>query len=218
MAESGAPTESAAASVYQLRVVVAEVSPLIWRRLLVSTTTTIAELHTVLQTAFDWDGDHLHRFVFHGAEYGISYPGGVGFRDDPRQIRLGELGLRATERFAYHYDFTAGWRLHLRVEQIVAAEPDRVYPRCVGGRRAGPPEDWGGPRAFTERTQPHLVFDAVRRAAALLQPLLADDLATLLAHRDELAALLPLLGLERFDRRALNQALAKQPTTRRSVA
>jgi len=87
------------------------------------------------------------------------------------------------------------------------------------GAGPGPPEDWGGPWAFTERTQPHLVFAAVRRAAALLQPLLADDLATLLAHRDELAGLLPLLGLERFDQGALNQALAKQPTTtRRSVA
>lgn len=89
---------------------------------------------------------------------------------------------------------------------------------CRWGRRAGPPEDWGGPWAFTDRTQPHLVFATVRRAAALLQPLLTDDLATLLAHRDELAGLLPLLGLERFDRRALNQAPAKQPTTRKSVA
>jgi len=54
--------------VYQLRVVVAGVSPLIWRRMLVSCDTTIADLHTVLQTALDWVGDHLHRFVFHGAE------------------------------------------------------------------------------------------------------------------------------------------------------
>jgi len=84
--------------------------------------------------------------------------------------------------------------------------------------RGRPTRDWGGPWAFTEHTQPHRVFAAVYRAAALLQPLLADDLAILLAHRDELAGLLPLLGLERLDRRALNQALAKQPTTRRSVA
>ena len=47
---------------------------------------------------------------------------------------------------------------NLRVEQIVVAQPDRVYPRCVGGAGPGPPEDWGGPWAFTERTQPHLVF------------------------------------------------------------
>ncbi len=153
-----------------------------------------------------------------GREYGIGYVGGPGFRDDAHQVALADLGLRATERFAYHYDFTDDWRLDLRVEQIVAVQVGRSYPRCTGGRRAGPPEGCGGAWAFLEQTQPHLVFAAVCRAAALLQPLLADDLATLLAHRDELAGLLPLLGLERFDRRALNQALAKQPTTTRSVA
>ena len=52
------------------------------------------------------------------------------------------------------------------------------------------------------------MFDAVLRAAALLQPLFDDDLATPADHREELAALLPLLGLERFDRRAVNRALA----------
>jgi hypothetical protein len=37
------------------------------------------------------------------------------------------------------------WRLDLRVEQITDARSARVYPRCTGGRRAGPPEDWAGP-------------------------------------------------------------------------
>ncbi|MGH3722050.1 MAG: plasmid pRiA4b ORF-3 family protein [Pseudonocardiaceae bacterium] len=78
-------------AVYQLRVVLAGVSPLIWRRLLVPAEATIAELHAVLQAAFGWGGEHLHRFVIHGTEYGISSLGGPGFRDDARGICLGEL-------------------------------------------------------------------------------------------------------------------------------
>src|SRR5664280_3086303 len=117
------------------------------------------------------------RFVIHRAEYGISYAGGVGCRDDPHRVHLADLGLRPTERFVDDYDFTAGWRLDLRLEQVRAAEAGRVYRRCTGGRRAGPPAGCGGPRAFTEYTQPHLVFGAVLRAAAMLQPLLDDDLA-----------------------------------------
>src|SRR5450759_2690254 len=35
-----------------------------------------ADLHTSVQTAFGWGGEHLHRFVIHGAEYGINYVGG----------------------------------------------------------------------------------------------------------------------------------------------
>ena len=50
-------------TIYQLRVVLCGVSPLVWRRLLVASDTTIAELHEILQSAFDWGGEHLHRFL-----------------------------------------------------------------------------------------------------------------------------------------------------------
>ena len=50
-------------AIYQLRVVLCGVSPLVWRRLLVVRATGLAELHDVLQTAFDWSGEHLHRFL-----------------------------------------------------------------------------------------------------------------------------------------------------------
>ncbi len=150
-------------SLYQLRVVVHGVSPLIWRRLLIPADATIAGLHAVLQIAFGWNSDHLHRFVVHGREYGIAYLGGRSFGDDPRRVRLGDLGLRPTERFTCHYDFSAGWCHDLRVKRILAAEPGRHLPVCTGGRRAGPSEDCGGVRAFLESTQPHHVLTATIR-------------------------------------------------------
>jgi hypothetical protein len=114
--------------------------------------------------------------------------------------------------FVYEYNFFAGWVVDLRVEQILPAQPGRVYPRCTAGRRACSPEDWDGPWAFLERTQPYLVFGAIVRAAQIVSQLLDgddEDVAGIAEHRDQLAGLLPLLGLERFDRRALNQALAR---------
>jgi len=204
-------------SVYQLRVVVRGVSPLICRRLLLPADTTIAGLHAVLQIAFGWTGTHLHRFVVQGREYGIAYPGGPSFGDDPRRVRLGDLGLRRTERFTYRYDFTASWCLDLRVEQIrtdLAAQKGQYCPVCTGGRRAGPPEDCGGVQAFLENTQPHHVLAAAIRAAEILGMLLDDeDVPRFGEHRDELAALLPLLDVDRFDRRTLNRALAAHAAT-----
>ena len=207
-------TTPASPTVYQLRVVMHGVSPLIWRRLLVRADTTIAGLHAVLQIAFGWTGTHLHRFVVQGGEYGIGYVGGVGFRDDPHQVHVADLGLRPTERFVYDYDLTDGWRLDLRLEQILVMDPGRVYPRCTGGRRAGPPEASGGVQAFLENTQPHHVLAAAIRAAEILGMLLDDeDLTRFGEHRDELAGLLPLLGVDRFDRRTLNRALAALSAT-----
>jgi len=81
--------------VYQLRVVVAGVSPLIWRRLLVSATTTIAELHAVLRAAFGWSGQNPAPLRHSRPEYGISYVGGPGFRDDAHRVALTDLGLRS---------------------------------------------------------------------------------------------------------------------------
>ena len=198
-------------TVYQLRVVIAGISPLIWQRVEVTASTTVAVLHNIVQAVFGWSGEHLHRFVIGGTEYGIGYIGGPGFRDDARQVRLADLRLREGERFVYEYNFSAAWRVDLRVEQIACARPGLAYPRCTGGRRAGPPEDWDGPWAFLERTQPHLVLGATVRAAEIIGQLLDaddhDDLAGVGVDREELAALIPLLGLERFDRRACNQVL-----------
>jgi hypothetical protein len=218
---SSTPDLPASPSLYQLRVVPHGISPLIWRRLLVPATATIAEPHVIPRTVFGWCGEHLHRFVIHGTEYGIAYVGGPGFCDDARTVRLDELGLRLGERFTYEYNFTAGWQADLRVEQIEPSAPARGYPRCVGGRRVGPPEDWGGPWAFVEQTQPHLVFTAIVRAAEIISQLLEADgnaVFVLGEQRGELASLLPLLGLERFDRRALNHALAALPATQARVA
>lgn len=67
---------------------------MIWRRLLVRVEASVAESHAVLRIAFGWTDAHLHRFVIHGREYGITYLGGLGFRDDAREIRLSGFGFR----------------------------------------------------------------------------------------------------------------------------
>jgi hypothetical protein len=53
--------------IYQLRAVLRGISPLIWRRLLVRSDSTVAQLHEVLQVAFGWDDEHLNRFENRGA-------------------------------------------------------------------------------------------------------------------------------------------------------
>jgi hypothetical protein len=71
--------------ILQLRAVLRGISPLIWRRLLVPSDSSIAQLHEVLQVAFGWEDMHLHRFEIRGREYGLSREGGMFFDTDARK-------------------------------------------------------------------------------------------------------------------------------------
>src|SRR5215510_5955247 len=134
--------------IYQFRITLRGISPLIWRRLLVRADTSLAELHHILQLVMGWTDSHLHRFLIHGKEYGIAYEGGVGFDGDPRRIGLADYGFRLRERFLYQYDFRDNWQHDIRVEHITAADPKRSYPVCIGGKRAAPPEECGGAEVY----------------------------------------------------------------------
>src|SRR5258708_28580222 len=101
------PTSSL--SVYQLRVVLRGISPLIWRRLLVRSDSSIADLHTTLQLALGWSDEHLNRFVVHGREYGVAHPDGLWLRHDPHEVRLVDLVLPVDERFLFKYAFIHGF-------------------------------------------------------------------------------------------------------------
>jgi hypothetical protein len=79
-------TSDPAPSIYQLRVVLQGISPLIWRRLLIRRDMSLGALHTTLQTLFAWSDVHLHCFRIHGREYGSTRLGGPTFDADPHRV------------------------------------------------------------------------------------------------------------------------------------
>lgn len=97
-------------AVYQLHVWLRGISPAIWRRILVDSNTTIADLHYILQVAMGWSDVHLHRFRIRGKDYGIGQMGGISFSDDPFQVRLADFQFRINERFPYEYDLGDLWQ------------------------------------------------------------------------------------------------------------
>ena len=56
--------------IYQLKIRLLGISPMIWRRLLVPASSTLRELHGVLQVAMGWEGIHLFLFDIHAVQYG----------------------------------------------------------------------------------------------------------------------------------------------------
>ena len=189
----------------QLRVGIRGVSPLIWRRVVIGDDASLADLHDVLQVCFGWSDVHLHRFRIHGREYGLWRPGTAGFDEDARQVRLARFGLRVGERFVYEYDFRVWWVHDIRVEQVRAVHPGDRLPWCVAGRRAGPPEDCGGPAGFMAWEDSHSLFEILDKAEALLAGVPYDAVF----EDDERAELGAWLHRDRFDRREVNDQLAQ---------
>jgi len=187
--------------VYQLHAFLLDISPTIWRRLLVRSDATLADLHHILQIAFGWTDSHLHRFVIHGKEYGIAQPCGIFFADDPQQVRLRDLGLRLNMRFRYEYDFGDRWQHQLRLERILPLAHARSYPSCSAGARAAPPEDCGGLWAFLALQQQYTPW----RIADQLLAMLHDEPHEL--DLEDLPTLQQWLPLDRFDRRAVKGRL-----------
>jgi hypothetical protein len=119
--------------IYQLRIVLRDISPLIWRRLLVRSDTTLAQLHHMIQILFDWSNEHLHRFHVFGQNFGSDGA-------DPRQVRLNSFGFHQGERFRYVYNFCARWQCDIRLESTLPLDPQQCYPVCTAGQRPAPPE------------------------------------------------------------------------------
>ena len=208
------PAEPADGScIYQLRIVLRDISPLIWRRVRVRSGICIAELHAVFQIVMDWDDIHLHRFCIHGKDYGIALPGGMGFADDPWQVRLCDFRLHRRERFLYDYDFIDGWVLEIRLEDQLKPNPREPYPVCTAGRRAAPPEGCGGPRLYQRTSARHrydVPLEDLERVTDAVQWFLDTGNRPAFGDRDTLRSALERLGAyyefqpDHFDRRAIN--------------
>lgn len=140
---------------YILRVSIKGIRPQIWRKLSVPGNYTLGHLHTILQIAFGWDNAHMHSFTVDSTEYGMIGTD-FGFSEvddvtDEDAVCLYDLRLQPKQKFSYLYDFGDSWKHEISVSKIIPiADGDRdlEQPRCLGGKRAGPPEDSGGPWGY----------------------------------------------------------------------
>jgi hypothetical protein len=134
-------------SILQVKVHLLDVSPMVWRRLLVSSSYTLRELHGVIQVAMGWEATHLYRFFIRAVHYG-SVELGIEIPD----VTLASFQFRKNAKFTYDYDMGDLWRHEIRVEDERSAKAGKRYPLCIGGKRACPPEDCDGPDGYSEQT------------------------------------------------------------------
>ena len=138
-------TVNSPAPIYQLRVELLHLKPVIWRQILVPGSIKLSKLHVVLQYAMGWEGGHLHEFMIGHTNYGVPSP---DFPDDPPMLADAKFTLAAAlgalKSFTYLYDYGDNWQHRVKVEKILPPDHELRLPRCLGGGNACPPEDVGG--------------------------------------------------------------------------
>ena len=142
---------SPAAPIYQLKVTLAEVGPPVWRRIRVRGDLSLERLHAVVQRVMGWHDSHLHEWTLEGRRYGQPEPDEPEYEvDDERKVTLREAAPAARSRFEYLYDLGDSWTHEVVIEKIEPPDPKFRSAECLGGERACPQEDCGGPPGYEE--------------------------------------------------------------------
>ena len=142
-----------AKTVYQFKVALQDVKPIVWRRLQVPASYSFWDLHVAIQDSMGWTDTHLHEFRIKdpdtALEVRIGIPDDEPFLGDEPVLEGWEAPIAgyfspANPAARYIYDFGDGWNHVVELEAILPKEPHVRYPLCRDGARKCPPEDVGG--------------------------------------------------------------------------
>ena len=116
------------------------------------------DLHVAIQNVMGWTDTHLHEFI-------TKFPGGIlkisiGVPDEDEleeeqkilpgwKHKIKKFFTLENSKADYIYDFGDYWQHKVQLEKIISAEKGSVYPKCIAGKRACPPEDCGGLFGYT---------------------------------------------------------------------
>ena len=134
---------------FQLKIVINNSKPPIWRRLIVPAGITFSQFSMILNTAMGWYSEHLFDFKFENQyvriteevdEMGIMFGRFDCFEANKTFIRE---YLEENKNFIYTYDFGDNWKHKVTVEKIIE-DYEHNYPQVLKYKGNCPPEDCGG--------------------------------------------------------------------------
>jgi len=124
--------------VWRIKVVLVDTSPMVWRRFDTYATVTLSQLHYFIQGTMGWELAHL--FSFHDQ---------LGRHMTNDSSTLADV-CRIGDTLGYVYDFGDNWEHLVTIEKEMRIRPGVIYPRCVAGKNACPPEDCGGSWGYAD--------------------------------------------------------------------
>ena len=130
-------------NILKLRITILDIKPEIWREILIKNDITFKKLHEIIQISFGWTNSHLYNFNVDGILFSVP---DKEFENDDLDVKnkITEFLIEKGQRALYTYDFGDNWEHEIKIVDVLEKEKGLRYPKCLGGKRNGPPEDCGG--------------------------------------------------------------------------
>ena len=114
----------------------------IWCRISISAHEKFNAFSYAVLSAFDFDSDHLYRFIYEtrfGNEQVVNHP---YMEEGPSadEVMLGEIALKVGAQMTFHFDFGDDWRFSIVLEEILP-EDDKSSPKMLE-QHGKPPEQY----------------------------------------------------------------------------
>ena len=136
---------------YQMKIMLNDSHPPIWRRCVIPAGLTFSQLTVIFNIIMGWEGYHLSEFSFYKQAVDIFedtekfYSGSylMGRRQEEPAVTCIDEYVEGEKSFTYTYDFGDDWRHKVTVEKILS-DYDANYPVVLKYKGDCPPEDCGG--------------------------------------------------------------------------
>ena len=118
----------------------------IWRRIAISSDSTLADLSATILQSVDFDSDHLDMFRYKnqvGRTVEVSHPYADG-SPSTDEVRIGDLPLAEGASMTYIFDFGDWWEFDVQLEKVETDNGRRNYQATIESYGAAPSQypDW----------------------------------------------------------------------------
>lgn len=183
----------------QFKIHILGISPQIFRRFVVRDSTSIAQLHHLIQMIVGWDGYFLHEFHIWGRYYGSCY-------SNDCDVPLSHFSFKEKDKFTYAYNFYEFWEHELRIEKISPLGSSSHNPKVIAGKRACPIEGIGGAKYYEEAITRQLLwcYNNLLYAAECIEEKRLPEI-----NFDDVPSWYLTHDSEKFEKNRVNKALSK---------
>jgi hypothetical protein len=171
-------------SVLQVKITLKNITPKVWRRLLVNSNFTFEDLNFIIQEAFGWTVGNVHIFrtfdslllvedkMYHVFQLARRYTGLNVQKED--HVCVGEYLHSPGDEVVYLFGVDC-WEHQVFLEQRLKLSCFAIHRRCIDGRRACPPDGCGGAAKYQEIIEildnpTHEEFDKTRKDLEEMSP------------------------------------------------